>query len=894
MQEEAKAKIVKLVEKYEAVQRSEKTRSYTEEETKKDFILPLFEALGWSIYDKKEVSAEEHIRSSGRVDYGFYLNGRAKFYVEAKKLDVDIHRAEFAHQAIRYSWNRGVTWAVLTDFESLIVFNAQDIGKDLADKRLFEIPYKEYLERFDQLFWLSREAFEADLIDKEAERVGKKLQKVSVSESLYKDLDTCRDILTTALRVCNKGVAPDLLDEGVQKLLDRLIFLRVAEDRGLEPHILRVLIREAKASDSGEHIYQSMIKKFRELDEVYNSNLFSEHPFETWEEWTGKTEKVIDILYGKKGYYEYDFKVMPADVLGTVYEHYLGYRLSQSKKGVTLATDAKKRKEQGIYYTPTFIVDYIVRNALGQILDKCNSVADLQKIKVLDPACGSGSFLVRALELIAEKYKDFGDTGGTFTKLQILIQNIYGVDLDPQAVEIARLNLLVSALDERMKLPLLSHNIKNGNSLISGTDKELEKQFGKNWRDKKPFNWQEEFPEVFKQGGFDVVIGNPPWGANIDEDVAYYALAYPDSTKRHKDIYKIFVDKAISLLRHGGDLGFILPNTFLYQPRYEDIKEIANKYDNFVINLGESIFQNVQLPSCILILSKQSGANRFIADLARKNRRVLGQLVSTIDQNYMAKPSSAKGIIVKNTGLIFADVFLLKDAGVKHQRVDIGKGEKGKGDLRERIYYHGESKDPRDHPLFTGSDINRYTILSRPSFFLRNNYQSLLDTDEIVYFDKVMMERNLKIVWRQTADRIRAVVIDKKWFANTLQIAVIRDEYSKRLDIYFCLAIFNSRYIDYLYRRKVMETGKVFPQVKLGYLRSFPFVVASRPHQEVIITLVQSIMKDNIDLSRSTENSERWQKLKMEIQKTDRKIDEEVYKLYGLTPEEIKIVENAK
>ena len=302
----------------------------------------------------------------------------------------------------------------------------------------------------------------------------------------------------------------------------------------------------------------------------------------------------------------------------------------------------------------------------------------------------------------------------------------------------------------------------------------------------------------------------------------------------------------------------------------------------------------MQLPSCILILSKQSGANRFIADLARKNRRVLGQLVSTIDQNYMAKPSSAKGIIVKNTGLIFADVFLLKDAGVKHQRVDIGKGEKGKGDLRERIYYHGESKDPRDHPLFTGSDINRYTILSRPSFFLRNNYQSLLDTDEIVYFDKVMMERNLKIVWRQTADRIRAVVIDKKWFANTLQIAVIRDEYSKRLDIYFCLAIFNSRYIDYLYRRKVMETGKVFPQVKLGYLRSFPFVVASRPHQEVIITLVQSIMKDNIDLSRSTENSERWQKLKMEIQKTDRKIDEEVYKLYGLTPEEIKIVENAK
>src|SRR3989344_9566253 len=203
MQEEAKAKIVKLVEKYEAVQRSEKTRSYTEEETKKDFILPLFEALGWSIYDKKEVSAEEHIRSSGRVDYGFYLNGRAKFYVEAKKLDVDIHRAEFAHQAIRYSWNKSVTWAVLTDFESLIVFNAQSVDKYLSDKRFFEIPYNEYLGRFEQLWSLSKEGFKEGLLDKEADKVGKKLQRVSVTTSLYKDLEKCREILTKTFTICN-------------------------------------------------------------------------------------------------------------------------------------------------------------------------------------------------------------------------------------------------------------------------------------------------------------------------------------------------------------------------------------------------------------------------------------------------------------------------------------------------------------------------------------------------------------------------------------------------------------------------------------------------------------------------------------------------------------------
>lgn len=156
---------------------------------------------------------------------------------------------------------------------------------------------------------------------------------------------------------------------------------------------------------------------------------------------------------------------------------------------MTVDKDAKKRKEQGIYYTPSFVVDYIVKNTLGPILAECKSIADLKKIKVLDPACGSGSFLVKALEAINDKYKDFGADGGVYTKLQILTENIYGVDLDEQAVEIARLNLLINALDSKIKLPSLAKNIKNGNSLISGTDEELKKYLGKNFCDKKIKNY---------------------------------------------------------------------------------------------------------------------------------------------------------------------------------------------------------------------------------------------------------------------------------------------------------------------------------------------------------------------------------------------------------------------
>ena len=203
--DEAKQQIQKLIEKYEAEKAAGKISKYSEEETKRGFIEPLFEALGWNFSSKEEITLEEQI-SGDRVDYGFYLNGRIKFYLEAKKIAVDLHREDYAKQAIRYSWNKGVTWAILTDFESLIVFNALSTEKSLAGKKYFEIPYNEYLDRFEQLWLLSKEAFLTDNIDKAAEAQGKKLQKVSVTEKLAQDLNRCRQLLTEAFTNLNKNV----------------------------------------------------------------------------------------------------------------------------------------------------------------------------------------------------------------------------------------------------------------------------------------------------------------------------------------------------------------------------------------------------------------------------------------------------------------------------------------------------------------------------------------------------------------------------------------------------------------------------------------------------------------------------------------------------------------
>src|SRR3989344_3219439 len=615
-----KKELRELITKYERALSTGALKKYTEEETKKDFILPLFEILGWNVYDKNEVSAEEHIRSSGRVDYGFYLHERPRFYLEAKPFKADLHREEYARQAIQYAWNRGVTWAVLTDFESIKVFNTQDISQYLANKLFFEIPYREYLPRFDQLWLLSKEAFGVDLIDKEAERVGKKLQRVSVGTLLYKDLNECRTILTKELATWNEKVPRGLLDEGVQKLLDRIIFLRVAEDRGIEPPTLLPLIREWKSSKTKRHLYQSMVEKFRELDGIYNSNLFLPHPLEKWEEYSDATEKVVSILYGKRGYYEYDFKAIPADILGSVYENYLGYRLSQSKKGVTLDKDSRKRKEHGIYYTPAFIVDYIVKNTLKPVLDQCRGIGDVKKIKVLDPACGSGSFLLKALEVINDKYKSFGKRGNAWTKLTILSENLYGVDLDEQAVEIARLNLLINALDERIKFPLLS-NIKNGNSLISGTDSELKKYFGAKFREKKPFKWEEEYPAVFKTGGFDVVIGNPPYifargGSFNDKEKSYYYDRFK-LQQYQINTYLLFIERAYNLLKEGGVLGFIVPNNWLTISSFSKLREfvLKNVGELRIINAVDSVFSQASVDTCLLLFRKMSPTKVQLGEL---------------------------------------------------------------------------------------------------------------------------------------------------------------------------------------------------------------------------------------------------------------------------------------
>jgi len=509
--------------------------------------------------------------------------------------------------------------------------------------------------------------------------------------------------------------------------------------------------------------------------------------------------------------------------------------------------DAKKRKEQGIYYTPAFIVDYIVRHALQPVLDKCKTTADLLKIKVLDPACGSGSFLIKALDVLNERYKQLGAPGDEMTKVSIIMNNLYGVDLDEQAVEIARLNLLINALDRKGKLPQIA-NIKCGNSLISGTDAELKKYFGASFREKKPFNWQEEFSKVFTQGGFDVVIGNPPYVSSRElnsGDKDYFKNSYQSASDQY-DLYALFIEKGLRLLKNNGQLGFIVPNKFLITKYGLALRKFIfenTTLANFRDYSRDNVFPDASVYPVVIILKRE------------ENKK------SVVSEHYD---------LLKEFGFGETDSIITRLDAIKN-RVDLN--------VWRPLATTKNIIDGRN-VIISNREISRYS-------FDANNFGDLNTKREYdVVKDKIIMK---KLCYYLEAS------LDEDGFYPVNTTYCITAQRNKKLNSQYVLGVLNSRLLSYYVRKKYSETALRggFIELRVFQIKKLPILDAPQVEQKNIGLLVNKMLGFQKKLHATEENSDEWQRLKSEIEKTDRKIDEEVYKLYSLTPEEIKIIEEA-
>ena len=863
--EKAKEEIKLLVEKYNRLVETGKVKSYNEEMTKKDFILPLFRALGWSIEDGEEVTAEEKI-SKGRVDYAFRIQSIPKLFLEAKSLKEDLDKIEFAEQAINYAWHKGATWAVLTDFEGIKVFNAEWKSNNPLQNLFFSLSCTQFLERFEQLWLLSRESLESGVIDKEAEKWGKKAKKVPVDKQLLSDLTRFRELLTKNILKNNvsKNLSAEELDEAIQRIIDRLIFIRTIEDKQLEAPILQSLIRE----DQTKRVYKKLNNAFRKIDDIYNSKLFAFHLCEELNIDDDVLEKIIIGLFKTSDEaVHYDFSAIDADVLGNIYEQYLGYLLKKTEKRGKLVEGKAHRKEQGIYYTPTYVVDYIVKNTIGELAK--DKKIDLTKIKVLDPACGSGSFLMKTFDyLVTLDKKKKGvveqtklDTSGVSAtygrKIEILKNNIFGVDLDPKAVEIAQLNLLLKAAEKKHRLPTLQENIKVGNSLIDDSAVSS-----------RAFKWEEQFKEIISNGGFDVVVGNPPYVNNRNlpkTEKAFIEKNYKTAYQQY-DLYVLFYELAFKLVKEGGYIGLITPNKFAITKYGFPLRKLLLDYTIVkVVDVSQlSVFGDVSTYPYIVILQKvKPKTNSKIKlyspssfELEKSSNQEMKQSELTPEKQFVFNiNSSQREIISKIDGEKVIEIYRAKPTS-------------------KEISNSGECF------ALTNRDIVKYGINSTNNRIRRRK-------EWLINAPAILMK---KICFVPTATLLNN---DSYIPVNTIYVIHSKDNQVK---ISYLLGILNSKVIAYYTRTKYGVTAMRggFIELRTFEIEDLPIKTVPELRQQPLIKLVDKMLSLNKRLNELKDKStDEKAKIEVEIKKTDQEIDELVYKLYGITEEEKKIIEES-
>ncbi len=669
---EAPHSVLDLIERFDRNRSAYKSGQYNEARLRIEFLNPFFEALGWDINNKhgyaeayKDVIYEDAIKIGSATkapDYCFRIGGTRKFFVEAKKPTINLKDAsDPAFQLRRYAWSAKLPLSILTDFEEFVVYDCR-VKPDQHDKattaRIMYLPYTEYPSRWEEITSIfSREAILRGSFDTYAEATKGKRGTTEVDAEFLHEIESWREMLAHHLAQRNKSLTQRELNFAVQMTIDRIIFLRICEDRGIEEY------ERLKGLLKGSNVYDRLRTLFVDADERYNSGLFHfqkekdvPEPPDTLTPNLIIDDKPLKEIVRRLYYPEspYEFSALPASVLGQVYEQFLGKVITFSPSHqVTVEEKPEVRKAGGVYYTPSFIVDYIVKHTLDELLagKKPGPRGGVSKIKIVDPACGSGSFLIVAYQHLLDWHRDryiedgpekhrkelYQGPGGvwlltTQEKKRILLNNIYGVDIDLQAVEVTKLSLLLKVLEgesnqtlntqlrlfQERALPDLDRNIKCGNSLIDSNfyssptlplfDEETQYRVN-------AFDWSNAFPEAFSgdDPGFDAVIGNPPY-IRIQAlkewaplEVEYYKKAYKAAEKGNYDIYVVFVEKGLSLLNEHGQLGYILPHKFFNAQYGEPLRTLIASNHNLseVVHFGDKqVFDQATTYTCLMFLDK--------------------------------------------------------------------------------------------------------------------------------------------------------------------------------------------------------------------------------------------------------------------------------------------------
>jgi predicted type IV restriction endonuclease len=953
--------VISLVERFREHRDEYLSAGYNEATLRREFLEPMFKALGWDVDNTKgyteaykEVVHEDSIRISGSTkapDYAFRLGGVRKFFVEAKKPSIDVKGDPTpAYQLRRYAWSAKLPLSILTDFHEFAVYdctNKPNLADSATVARLLYLTCEEYDEHWDEIAELfSPEAIQRGAFDKHAASAKKK-GTTTVDDAFLKEIETWRDLLAHNLALRNPGLTQRELNTAVQTTIDRVIFLRICEDRGIEEYgVLRGLV-------NGTCVYARMLGVFRAADERYNSGLFH---FRSEKDRPGEPDtltlglviddkalkEILDALYYPKSPYE--FSVLPADILGHVYEQFLGkvIRLTAGHRAV-VEEKPEVKKAGGVYYTPTYIVDYIVKNTVGKLLDGMTP-KEAGSLRILDPACGSGSFLLGAYQLLLDWHQAWyvghdpekwargrrpkvfrGQDGEwrltTAERKRILLDCIYGVDIDPQAVEVTKLSLLLKVLEgedaesigktlsllRERALPDLGKNIQCGNSLI-GTDFYDDRLLGTLTEEERyrinAFDWGTAFSEIMKQGGFDAVIGNPPYGGSV-RPLRDYLISSYRAAEYQIDTYQLFVERGIQLLRSAGRLGFIIPNPWLTNVSVTALRQLVVSETEIeqIVHFRRPIFPRQTVDTEVVILRKPAGVGAPTAhqigihiierdgstsELKIPQRR--WQELGDSPLSIFLTPAAAALVAKIDAGSVPLSSLCRVSVGLKPYQVGKGKPPQTSETVATRPFDSASKKDSSFLPLVRGADLSRYSL-------------SWSGDRWIGYGDWLAEPRRSagfgapeKLLARQTSDHL-VVAYDNQQFVamNNCHALVSRTVFP---DLKYILGLLNSRVLNYRYEAMNPETGEALAEVKSTNLKRLPIRVprasdvAARARHDRLATLVNELLVLHKSLLTTKTDHEKAV-LQRQIEATDRRIDQLVYELYGLTDEEIRIVEEA-
>lgn len=1000
--EKAFAEVSALAQRFHAHLDAYKAPTYSEKAVREDFINKFFKALGWDVDHEyqhnpfeQEVKVEKTQMQQGAraqrfADYAFYLGpdfATEKFFVEAKKPSVELRNEDHYFQTIRYGWNAGCPVSILTDFEQFHIIDCR-IKPDI--RHVFNGHHREYTyldysdrDRFSEIYWLfSREAVAAGNIERYAaamprpkgKAAQKQLQKAtfqSIDDSFLEYIDTIRESLARAFKKANPALDSWQLTEATQKAVDRLVFIRFLEDKGIEPN--DIITNWGRRSKSA---WADFITECRALDAKYNGVVFKKH-FIDEPGSIGADEKLFAQICADISAHNspYNFNYIPIHILGSIYERFLGKVVVATARRVAIEEKPEVRKAGGVYYTPKYIVDYIVANTIGTLIAG-KSPREIAAMHFADIACGSGSFLIGVYDYLLayhsryynDKYKDrsepldkrnedFGNVtlrDGQWVltlrlKQDILINNVFGVDIDPQAVEVTQLSLFLKMLEDETLattynqgtlvgkvLPDLTKNIQCGNSVI-GMDIEDGQLFELDTLRKiNPFDYGAAFPRIMRAGGFDAVVGNPPYvrQESLGEQKDYFAKKYR-VYHGMADLFTYFFERGISLLRPGGLFGIIVANKWMRANYGGPLRRwLAAKDIRQIIDFGDlPVFQSATTYPLIIISGSGPAATHFQV-AAPDTLQYPDGLQAYLNEHLQDYPFAS--LDDKGWNLAGADGLALlqklQSSGTTLKEYVGGKIYRGvltglneafviDAATRNRLIAEDPNSAHIIKPFLAGRDIKRYESLpsgkylvlfekgitkasggsTAPLKWLKENYPAianyLLPFKEAAEkrYDKGEYWWELRAcdyypAFEKTKIIVPAIVksasytIDSTGYYSNDKTCIIETE-----DLYL-LAVINSKACDYYLKSIASTKQNGYYEYKPMYVSKLPIPLANQKVRDQLSTLVTQLLTARQQLATATTTRDQHF-LENRCAALDHQIDQLVYTLYNLTDEEIRMVE---